>query len=268
MHRELPNNDAWITRFKDFKAFVDAHDRMPEEDLNGGPEDTLHTWLERQRAARANGTLAKGLDAILDSIKGAFTEPAPTVQERLDRVRDLDAGHELPTVPAKGTGRLERLEHFAKQHGRLPAFGGTEPDEQNLYGYLNSVIRVRYRRGELDPIMVSRLKRIPGIFDARAYNRRKPAGTAPKALSVRAQARIAKMEELIAFCTAEGRLPQTHRAGAEPALYDYLRRRVRPAYAEGLLDDVTAKRLLALPGVLTKAPKASRHRSTAERLAA
>lgn len=266
MHRELPNNDAWIARFKDFKAFVDTSGRLPEEDLNGGPEDTLHSWLMRQRAARADGTLAKGLDGILDSIKGAFTEPAPSVQERLERIRELEP--EQGKTPVGATkNRAERLENFYKEHGRLPTFAGTEPDEQTLYRYLNSTVRVRYRRGELDPLIVARLTRIPDVFTCRAYTRRQSEGE-PDAVSRRAKERARRLEELITFCTNHGRLPRTTEPAPEPALYDYLRRRLRPAYAQGLLDEVTTKRLLALPGVLVKTTRPRARTSKAKALAA
>lgn len=267
MHRELPNNDAWIARFKDFKAWVDAHGRLPVEDLDGGPEDTLHTWLTRQRAARANGTLASGLDAILDSVKGAFTELAPSVQERLDRVKELERAQGRP-APAKPTrNRVDRLESFYAKHGALPSFAGTEPDEQALYHYLNNTIRFRYRRGELDPLIVARLSRIPDVFSGRAYKRAQTAAK-PSAKSQRAKERAARLEELITFCTENGRLPRTTEPAPEPALYDYLRRRLRPAHAQGLLDEVTTKRLLALPGVLVKTTRSTIRTSKSGSLAA
>lgn len=256
MHRELPDNDAWIARFKDFKVWVDAHEgQMPAEDLNGGPEDTLHAWLKRQRAARADGTLAPTLDAILATVKGAFTAPAPTLQDLLTKAKA--AAKEAPGARAAGNTRnssVEQLEAFYAAHGRLPVFRGTEPNEQKLYSYVIGKLRVRHRRGELDPIIAARLNVIPGVFTGRSYRRREqPAPVSAHA--ARAKELAARMEDLIAFCSAHGRLPRKTGPAPEPALYGYMYKRVRPAYRTGHLDEVTARRLLALPGVLVPASK-------------
>lgn len=218
---KLPNNDAWISRFKDLRDWTKAHGRLPRENLSGGPEDTLYTWLERQRTAWHEGLLDENLTKILRMIHGAVTSPN-------------SAG------PTKKQTRLDRLEAFHSLHGRLPAFAGEARDERAMYSYLNSTVRVMHRKGELSADTKARLENIPGVL-VDIYQPRKKT-------TDRAESTLLK---LIDFGTDNGRLPRQDRPEPEPTLYSYLCQTLRPAYAAGALDEDTILRLdKAMPGCL------------------
>lgn len=235
---ELPDNDAWIARFKAFKSWVDEHGALPKSNPEGGPEDTLRTWLDRQCTDIQNSSLAPRLEAILRSVPGAVP--------RLAR-RKSAASSAFPP----GNGRLDNLELFFQQHGRLPRYSGTAPGEESMYKYLNDTVRVRYRRDELPPEMLERLNKIPGVFTARKIKRREDSvPRQPTERALRIKAGDTRMADLIAFCTEHGRLPSATGAGTEPSLYNYLRRIVRPSFKSGTLDPETVKALSAVDGLL------------------
>ena len=224
MHsNSLPDNSAWIARFKTLRDWVAANGRLPEPDLAGGPEDTLCTWLERQRTAAWEGSLDAGLAAVLATIRGA----AP------DR--------RTPAIP----DRLTALEDFYREHGRLPAYSGKDPIEAKLYQYLNGVVRVRHRRGQLKPDTVERLKLIPGVFEPRVLTRAN-AGAA-------AIAQDPRTAELVSFCQQAGHAPRSRGTATEVRLNAFMRRTIRPAAEDGRLDEVTLLRLSKVQGVLAPA---------------
>lgn len=250
---ELPDNDAWIARFKAFKAWVDDNGRLPENDPEGGPEDTLRTWLDRQRTAILNEDLSPNLEGILRSVHGA-----------VPRVPRKKAAPVTDVFPA-GNGRLDNLELFYKRHGRLPRYSGTAPGEKIMYKYLNATVRVRYRRDELEPEALERLNKIPGVFTPRKFTRRDGTADTPKeptARALRMKAVDTRMADLVEFCTKHSRIPSGYGPGQEPSLYNYLRRVVRPAYKAGTLDEVTVKRLSAVEGVLV--PKSQPNKAQKE----
>lgn len=235
-HR-LPDNDAWISRFKDLQAFHDEHGRLPSHSSAGGPQDTLRRWLERQRALARQGALRPSLARILETVPGALASAGPVL------------GTYSPPGPRPRT-RLDRLEEFHSRHGRLPRFKGTEEDEAALYQFVID-LRTSHRRGELSPGVLTRLGRMPDLFHPvnRTGPRPKvPAAPTPKALRMRKA--LEKRSELVSFCVGHGRPPAGSRSARERSLYSHLYKVVRPAYASGVLDPETRRRLEPIPGVL------------------
>ncbi|MCC3299431.1 hypothetical protein [Arthrobacter caoxuetaonis] len=245
-HHELPDHDAWIARFKAFRDWVQENSRLPENDPEGGPEDTMRNWLDRQRLAVADSNLSPSLEAILRSVPGAIPRGAR---------RKVAA----PTVFPPGNSRLDNLELFYGRHGRLPRFSGTAPGEKNMYKYLNATVRVRYRRNELDAATLYRLSKIPGVFTPRKFTRSGgDTPSQPTARALKLQQADTRMNDLIEFCTTNGRIPRSTGNGKERMLYNYLRRVVRPAYQAGTLDEIAQKRLSAVKGVLTPRKRSAR----------
>lgn len=242
----LPDHDAWIARFKAFRDWVQENSRLPENSPDGGPEDTLRSWLDRQRNAVSDANLHPNLEAILRTVPGAVpTGMKPKAAE--------------PETFPPGNSRLDNLELFYRRHGRLPRFSGTASGEKSMYKYLNDTVRVRFRRNELDAETLYRLSRIPGVFTPRKYTR--PGGDTPSqptARALRLQQADTRMNDLIEFCTTNGRIPNSTGTGKECSLYNYLRRVVRPAYQAGTLDEVAVKRLSAVKGVLVPRRRTAR----------
>lgn len=246
MRHALPDNDAWLARFKDLRSWVAANGRLPESNPEGGPEDTLRTWLERQHANYRSGDLAENLATILKMIPGAGVP------------RGGAALTDRPKAPPmrRGMGRVQQMEDFYRTHGRLPKFKGSAPGEASLYSYLNSTARVQFRKNELSPEVHRRLSKIPGVL---VSIRRRPESAEPAAPTERALRvnRVdPRLEELIAFREKEGRLPKAGRPAPEPALHGYLYRRLRPAYAAGTLNEATLRRLETAPPYLATAQPA------------
>ena len=154
----LPDNDAWIARFKALREFHDAHERLPRASRHGGPEDTLHTWLERQRAAWVAERLPENLATILKIVPGALTM-------KIKRARLAEASSaKRPSAKVLPFDRSEGIADFYREHGRLPRQRGSVPGERTLYKHLCDVIRVKYRAGELEPEVRQRLEGVPGAL--------------------------------------------------------------------------------------------------------
>lgn len=254
LHPAPADNDAWIGRFKALQAWVESSGQLPANSDRGGPGDTLRTWLERQRAAVREGELEPNLQRILETVPGAL-EPDPVPVQ----LRPVS-----PIRPARTSVRLERLEAFCRGHGRLPVSGGTLPGEKNLYCYLVGVVRPQHRRQELHPEVAARLALIPGALPETSSP--EPDVSAPTARARRLSLVDTRLDDLADFCEDHGRLPNSRNPAPEPALFSYLYKAVRPAYAAGRLDPAAARRLeQAMPGCLV--PRAYR-RGRAEAAAA
>lgn len=244
--RTLPDHDAWIDRFKAYRDFTETHGRLPENNKLGGPEDTLRTWLERQRTAEAAGDLDGSLAAILRSVKGSL-DHGPAKPAASPRTVKEPPARQRPA----GALRLEQFEKFCRTHGRLPRFSGESEEERAMWRYLNNKVRFQYRRNSLLPYELDRLSKIPGVFEARVYKKRVPAPAATDtARMLRIKGDLERTEELISFVTGNGRLPRAYGPDREPSLYNFLRKRIRSGYKAGTLDEVTIRRLSALDGVL------------------
>lgn len=257
----MPNNDAWIARFKALRAWHKTHGSLPQYNAAGGPEDTLRTWLNRQREAIVVGALDENLVKILRMVPGAVAAPD---QAGISSAPAEAAAPPAPAGSPRGMPRLQRLEGFYCEHGRLPKFGAACTEEKSLYRYLNSSVRVRYRRGELPADALKRLGAIPGVLVNIRSRPEVRTPVEPTAAALRLKAVEDRLEDLIAFLTENQRLPAAGNPQPEPRLRAYLYGGLRPAYAAGKLNAETARRLnAALPGCLV--PK--KH-PTARRLAA
>lgn len=158
----LPNNDAWIARFKALREFHDTHERLPRANRNGGPEDTLHTWLQRQRGIWAADRLPANLATILRMVPGTLT--VRIKREMLAEAASAKVPAEAPPVKVLPFDRSESIEEFHREHGRLPRQRGGLQGERALYRHLCDVIRVKYRSGELEPDVLQRMESIPGAL--------------------------------------------------------------------------------------------------------
>lgn len=155
----LPDNDAWLDRFKALRSFYDTRGRLPRSNNNGGPEDTMRTWLERQRAAWEAGLLPENLEGILRIIpKSLPARRRPPEALKRQTFKDDPAG---------------RIQAFYAEHGRLPQSRGPEAGERFLYKYLLETARPRFSAGTLNPDIAQRLSTVPGALMGRKYNRRK-----------------------------------------------------------------------------------------------
>lgn len=245
MRNDLPNNEAWITRFKALRDWTSQHGRIPKNRLAGGQEDTLRTWLNRQREAVLVGQLDENLVKILKMVPGAVPGPGSAGKKK------AVAGQSSPaaTDNGRGTVRLQRREDFYLEHGRLPKSSATAPGEEALYAYLNSVVRVQYRKNEIPAKILKRLGAIPGVLVS-IYSRPEDRTEATAAARRLAESE-GRMAELLAFLTESKRLPRLSSPQPEPRLRAYLYKVVRPAYLAGRLDPEAAHRLdTALPGCL------------------
>lgn len=159
-----PDHDAWISRFKALRKFVEENKRLPRPDVAGGPEDTLCTWLGRQRQAHLQGQLPPNLQTILRMVPSALPRPKrPPRKNRKSRAKGA--------VPAAVRDPAARIEDFYAEHERLPRHGGPVPGERFLYRYLLETVRAGFREGTLDPSLVGRMEKIPNALTARNYSR-------------------------------------------------------------------------------------------------
>lgn len=116
--------EAWLGRFAALETFVGTHERLPQPSVLGGPEDTLHTWLQRQRKAAHLRQLPRGLVLLLQSVPGALPVPQPSAQGATVR---------LP----RGTEKAVRdIRDFAAKHGFLPRRSTDSVHERRLNDYL------------------------------------------------------------------------------------------------------------------------------------
>lgn len=159
----LPDNDAWLARFKALRAFYDDRERLPRSNVDGGPEDTLRTWLERQRAAWDAGLLPGNLEGILRIIPKAL----PARRKSPAELQKTLMKQNFQDDPAG------RIQAFYAEHGRLPRSNGHEPGERFMYKYLHETVRPRFAAGTLKPDIAQRLSTIPGALMGRKYTRRK-----------------------------------------------------------------------------------------------
>lgn len=247
MQNDLPNNDAWVSRFKTLRDWHGVHGSLPKSSPAGGPEDTLWAWLNRQRVAIATGTLDPNLAKILAMVPGAVASPDTGIPSVVQGP--------LPGSAKHGMSRLQRLEEFFAERGRLPKSGADEAEEKALYKYINSIVRVRYRRGELPVDTVERLGAMPGVLvniRTRPEALPAPGPTAAARRVARRAARIeARLDAMVEFLTESKRLPTLGNPQPEPMLRAYFYGTLRPAYAAGRLDAETVSRLnAALPGCL------------------
>lgn len=148
----IPDNDAWIGRFKALQKFYDERGRLPRNHPKGGREDTLRNWLERQRLMWEAGLLPTNLERILRMVPKA-----------------------LPTRRSAGQTTPLRIQEFFAEHGRLPRDRGPIQGERFLYKYLRELARPRYKAGTLDRAVTARLATVPGALEARKWTRRSPA---------------------------------------------------------------------------------------------
>lgn len=249
MQNDLPNNDAWVSRFKTLREWHKTHGSLPRSNAAGGPEDTLWAWLNRQREAVAVGALDENLVKILKMIPGAVASPETAIPSPVRNPSTVSA--------SRGMSRLQRLEDFFAKHDRLPRFGADDEEEKALYKYLNSCARVRYRRGELPADTVERLGALPGVLVD--INSRPEALTAsrPTAAALRLRRIESRLDAMIAFLAENKRLPTLGNPQPEPMLRAYFYGNLRPAYAAGRLDAATISRLnAALPGCLVPKTRA------------
>lgn len=160
---QLPDNDAWLDRFKALRSFYDTRGRLPRSSIEGGPEDTLRTWLDRQRGAWEAGVMPENLEGILRIIPKAL----PARRKSPAELQKTLVKQNFQDDPAG------RIQAFYAEHGRLPRSNGPEPGERFMYKYLHETVRPRFAAGTLKPDIAQRLSTIPGALMGRKYTRRK-----------------------------------------------------------------------------------------------
>lgn len=165
----LPNNEAWISRFKALRDWAAAHGRLPAEDPEGGPEDTLHTWLERQRLAARAGSLDGNMVTILRMVPG--TLPAP---KNPAKARDKSRATGTPRLPQgeegkSGSSVLKRITF--SEGGGLPRRDDPDPGT-SFYDHLCRTLQPAYAAGALDEETILQLdEAMPGCLVDLRYPR-------------------------------------------------------------------------------------------------
>lgn len=125
---------SWFSRCAEIAEFKAATGALPTRTSN----TALTGWLYDQHSRLEAGKLSA-------EQASAFRELAPGFAPR-----------------PKSRNRLEQLEAFYRDHGRLPGRSVTDPAEKALNMYLVMDLRTRIRTGRISPADLARAEAIPG----------------------------------------------------------------------------------------------------------
>lgn len=136
-----PRSMTWEERCAHLAEWVESNGRTPSQMSDDATERSCYNWLTANRLNLKSGKLS-------------------TDKERLFRALPVSAD---PRNTA--TDRIDELERFYADHGRLPRKNADDPEEKSLATYLVHSIRPRAKKGTLGKALLKRAEAIPGVVE-------------------------------------------------------------------------------------------------------
>lgn len=208
---EVPTSPAearharWAANCADLVQFWEENGAFPSR-YRQGRERQLYQWLSNQRRRHQLGKLnheqTKALDAVDNWLTGSFTSR----EEWQERLKDfVDRHGRKPSICAESEdekalsramrrhrldvpsgsvdtslrairnreaweANLDALSQWVEASGRMPKMRAPDPGESRLANFVN-VQRRRLAAGEVSADMEAKLRKVPGVLEARPKDR-------------------------------------------------------------------------------------------------